>query len=109
MMSLTNFEQLVLLAVARLGSGAYGMVVREEIRMRTGRAASLAAVYSTLAKLEDRGFVSSWVSGPTDRRGGRATKHFVLATEGALALRASQEQMRQMWDGVELSAYLEGP
>ena len=108
-MPLTPFEQLVLLAVARLGSGAYGMVVREEIRARTGRTASLAAVYATLGKLEDRKLLSSWISAPTERRGGRATKHFVLARSGAWALRACQEQLRQMWDGVELSTYLEGP
>jgi DNA-binding PadR family transcriptional regulator len=107
-MPLTDFEQLVLLAVARLGPGAYGMVVRDEIRARTGRSASLAAVYSVLGKLERRGLVASWVSEPTSRRGGRATKHFTLGREGALALRAAQSVMHRMWDGVELSSYLEG-
>lgn len=108
-MPLTEFERLVLLSVARLGPGAYGMVVRDEIRARTGRSASLAAVYSTLGKLERRRLVSSWVSAPTSRRGGRATKHFTLSREGALALRSAESAMRRMWDGVELSSYLKGP
>ena len=104
---LSEFEQLVLLAVARIGPHAYGMVVRDEIGHRTRRAPSLAAVYATLSKLQGLGLLSTWSAPPTARRGGRATRHFQLEREGAKALQASQDRMRHMWDGVELAAYLE--
>ena len=104
---LPEFEQLVLLAVARIGPHAYGMVVRDEIGHRTHRAPSLAAVYATLNKLETLDLLSSWTAPSTARRGGRATRHFQLEREGARALKTSQDRMRHMWDGVELAPYLE--
>ena len=107
MKPISEFEQLVLLALARLDSDAYGMTVSKEIEGRTGRAASLAAVYSTLGRLEKAGLVSSWISPPTHQRGGRATKHFAIERAGVLALRQSREALSQMWDGLDLSQDLE--
>jgi PadR family transcriptional regulator len=106
--ALSEFEQLVLLAVTRVGDVAYGMAVRDEIAHRTGRLPSLAAVYATLARLEGRGLVSSWTAPPSSRRGGRATKHFQLEKAGAEALYAAQVRLQSMWEGVELTEYLEG-
>ena len=56
---LGTFEQLVLLALLRLGEDAYGMTVRREIEEHAGRSASLGAVYATLDRLEAKGYVSS--------------------------------------------------
>ena len=107
MKPISEFEQLVLLALARLDSEAYGMTVSQEIESRTGRAASLAAVYSTLARLENAGLVSSWVSPPTPHRGGRATKHFAVEAAGIRALEQSREAMGRMWEGLDVSRDLE--
>ena len=62
---LGDFEQLVILAVMRLGEGAYGMTVRREIEDHSGRQVSLGAIYATLDRLEDKGFVSSTLGGST--------------------------------------------
>ena len=40
-----EFEQLILLALLRLGSSAYGVTVRREIHERTGRDVSQGAVW----------------------------------------------------------------
>ena len=53
-----EFEQLVLLALVRRGNDAYGMTVRQEIERRTGRDVSIGAVYTTLDRLERKGFVA---------------------------------------------------
>lgn len=53
--SVCEFEQLVLLAVLRLGGDAYGMRVRQEIAQRTGRDAAIGAVYATLDRLAEKG------------------------------------------------------
>ena len=103
MKSISEFEQLVLLAVARLDQDAYGMSVSHEIETRTENSISLAAVYSALGRLESEGLVSSWTSKPTAQRGGRAKKHFALESEGARALERSRTVMDRMWDGLELS------
>ncbi len=65
---LGEFEQLVLLAVLRLGDEAYGLGVRREIRMRTGREVAIGAVYATLDRLEERGWLRR-ASGKQPRRG----------------------------------------
>ena len=54
---LGDFEQLVLLAIVHLGGESYGVPIVDEIERRTGRAVARAAVYVTLRRLEDKGFV----------------------------------------------------
>ena len=107
MKSISEFEQLVLLALARLDQEAYGMTVSKEIEARTGRVASLAAVYSTLGRLEKSGLVSCWISPPTQQRGGRATKHFKIERAGVLALEEAHQAMRRMREGLDFSHELE--
>src|SRR4030095_7064914 len=71
---LGDFEQLVLLAVLRLGVRAYGASIRQEIHARSGRDVSISAVYTTLDRLETKGFLRSWIGEPTaPRRGGPRT------------------------------------
>ena len=108
MKPISEFEQLVLLAVARLDQDAYGMMVSHEIEAQTENLVSLAAVYSALGRLESGGLVSSWTSQPTAQRGGRAKKHFVLEPEGTRALERSRAAMVRMWDGLELTPYAKG-
>jgi len=99
--ALTETEQLVLLALVRLGAEAYGVPVRTEIEARTGREVSLAAVYAALDRMERRGFVETWLSEPLPERGGRARKHFRLLPAGAQALREARDVMERMWRGLE--------
>ena len=99
---LGEFEQVVLLAVARLEGDGYGISIRKEIARRTGRDVTVGAVYTTLSRLEEKGLVLSEEGDPTPRRGGRARKHFRIRPEGASALEAARAMMDRMWDGVEL-------
>ena len=69
---LGEFEEIVLLAVARLGDEAYGMRVRREIEARTGRAVSIGAVYATLERLADKTFVRRGVRPHAPGRRGSA-------------------------------------
>lgn len=100
---LGEFEQVVLLAVAHLEGSGYGMSVRQEIERRTGRDVAVGSVYATLARLEEKGFVTSYEGDPTPRRGGRSKRHFRLEPAGAEALEASRGMLDSMWDGVRLS------
>lgn len=97
-----EFEQLVLLAVLRLGNDAYGMEVREEIEKRTRREVSYGAVYTTLDRLEQKGYVSHRMGEATPERGGRAKKYFGVLPEGRAALRSTQDALTVMWEGVTL-------
>ena len=98
---LGEFEQLVLLAVMRLGPESYGVTIREEIEARSGRDVSLGAIYPTLDRLEQKGYVKSYTGEPTGERGGRSKRHFVLQQLGEEALRRSWEMLSSLWDGYE--------
>jgi DNA-binding PadR family transcriptional regulator len=98
---LGEFEQLILLALLRLGEGAYGMTVRREIEERAERSVSIGAVYATLERLEAKGYVSSYIGEATAERGGRAKRHFRLESEGEQALRSSLETVRKMARGLK--------
>ena len=68
---LGEFEQLVLLALVRQGADGYGVSICQDLVDRTGRDVSLAAVYKTLERLQDKGYVASRIGEPTAERGGR--------------------------------------
>jgi len=99
--SLGEFEQLVLLAILRLGRSAYGVPIREEIESRTGRQASRAAIYITLRRLEKRGLVESTLADPTPERGGRAKRYFRVQASAIRELRSYRGAMLSMWEGLE--------
>jgi DNA-binding PadR family transcriptional regulator len=98
---LGEFEQLVLLALVRLGPDAYGATVRREIESRTEREVAISAVYTTLERLEGKGYVRSRVGEPTAERGGRRRRHFELLPSGARALKAAYQAFSRMTAGLE--------
>ena len=97
---LGEFEQLTLLALARLGDEAYGVTIRQTLADRTGRRASLGAIYSTLRRLEQKGLVRSYQGAPEPVRGGRAKKHVVLTARGRTAMRATHAAVISMAEGI---------
>jgi PadR family transcriptional regulator, regulatory protein PadR len=98
---LGSLEHIVLLAVTRLGSNAYGMTVRVEIEKTTGRDISIGAVYATLGRLESKGFVKSFTGEPTAERGGRAKRYFRMTADGKGALRNTHEMLQKMSAGLK--------
>jgi PadR family transcriptional regulator PadR len=99
---LGEFEQMVLLALVRLGPDAYGATIRREIEMRTGRDLAISAVYVTLDRLETKGLVRSRIGDPTPQRGGRRRKHFVLLAAGRRAITQACRAFEQMTEGLGL-------
>ena len=101
--ALGDFEQLVLLGVLRLEleDGAYGAAIRQEIHARSGRDVSINAVYTTLDRLEGKGFLKSWVGDPTPQRGGRRRKFYALKPSGVAALRQAYRAFTAMADGLQ--------
>ncbi len=97
---LGELEQLVLLAVLRLGNGAYAVSVREEIQQRTSRDLSRGAIYVTLDRMERKGYVRSQLGSPSAERGGKAKRLFTVAAPGMLALRSALDSTQSMLDGL---------
>jgi PadR family transcriptional regulator len=82
-----EFEYLILSAAAHLGDDAYGAAMREVIEATGARTCSLGALYTTLDRLEAKGLVKTWMSAPTQQRGGRAKRMVRLTGEGVRAAR----------------------
>ena len=99
---LGEFEQIVLLATLRLGDGAYGVTIRAEIAKRTGRTPTPGALYTTLDRLEEKGFVASRLGDPTPQRGGRAKRFFRVTKAGIAAVNRAQRAYRRLLDGLAL-------
>ncbi len=100
--SLGEFEQVVLLAILRLGDGAYGVTIAAEICACTHREPAPGALYTTLDRLEDKGLVSSRLGDPTPQRGGRAKRYFTLNAKGLAAITRAQQSYRRLLEGCEL-------
>jgi DNA-binding PadR family transcriptional regulator len=98
---LGDFEQLVILALMRLGDGAYGMKVRRELEEIADRRVSLGAIYATLDRLESKGLVTSFLGAPGRERRGRAKRFFKVETPGVRALRAALGSLDRMREGIE--------
>jgi PadR family transcriptional regulator, regulatory protein PadR len=98
---LGEFEQMVLLAVVRIRGEVYGVPIVDEIERRTGRSVSRAAVYVTLRRLEEKGFISSWLGEPTAERGGKARRLVRIEAAGEAALLESRRVLSRMWSGVD--------
>ena len=100
--SLGEFEQIVLLAVLRLGDQAYGVTILAEIAAKTGRNPSPGALYTTLHRMEDKGLVTFRDGSPTPERGGRAKRFVTVTREGRNALASAQSVYRSLLHGLDL-------
>lgn len=93
-------ELMVLLAVLRLGSQAYGVPIAAEITEKTGREMLLGSVYSILDRLEAKGLVASRLGEATAERGGRAKRYFKLTAEGVRSVNEAQRALEALWVGL---------
>lgn len=97
--NLGDFEQVLLLALARLGGEGDGSAIRHEIDRRTGREVAPGAVYTAMDRLEGRGMVSSRLGDPLPVRGGRRRKLYTLEPAGAQALSEAHRQYQRLVEG----------
>lgn len=98
---LGELELVILLALMRLGDGAYGAAIRQEIAATTGRDVTPGAIYPTLDRLEARGLVRSRMGEPTGERGGRSRRHFALLAPGLQEVRSAWREYSALTRGLE--------
>lgn len=97
---LGDLEQLVLLALLRLGPAAYGVAIGDMIAARAGREVTLGAVYKALTRLEQKGYVRGVMGDPTPERGGRRKRYYQMTPSGRRVLAASLGAIRRLSHGV---------
>jgi DNA-binding PadR family transcriptional regulator len=98
---LGELEQIVMLAVLRLGGNAYGAAIQRELEERAGRAVTIATIYVTLTRLEGKGLVASEFAEGGGERGGRAKRVFRLEASGLEALQRARASLARMWEGLD--------
>ena len=97
---LGEFELIVLLAVLRLGDQAYGVTIQTELERETSRQLTVGAIYKTLGRLQQKGYVSVRIGDPTPQRGGRRKKYYRVESLGSRALKQSVADLRRLTRGL---------
>jgi DNA-binding PadR family transcriptional regulator len=98
---LGELEQVVLLAVVHLGEEAYGVPILDFVRHRARRRLARGALYTVLARLEDKGCLRSRLGEPVEERGGRPRRYYSTTAAGFAALGRSRRTLIDLWSGLE--------
>jgi DNA-binding PadR family transcriptional regulator len=98
---LGELEQMILWTVLRLGDGAYGLAVRDQLEERAGRAVARGAAYTTLDRLVRKGYLDSRLADPDEARAGRPRRYFTVTAAGREALKEARDALVSLWSGVE--------
>ncbi len=98
---LGELEQIVLLAVLRLGDEAYAVPILEQIDEQTGRKIARGALYTALDRLEAKGCLRSRLGDPLPERGGRARRYFTVTPAAVRALKQARLGLMRLWNGLE--------
>jgi PadR family transcriptional regulator, regulatory protein PadR len=101
---LGEFEYFILSSAARLGDDAYGAAMREDIEAMAGRQCSIGALYTTLDRLEQKGFIKTWTGEPSPERGGRAKRIVRITATGARQAQAFYEAVMRVSVGATWAA-----
>lgn len=96
-----ELEQMVLLAILRLGERAHALAILKELDEEAGRRLSRGALYKTLDRMETKGYVAWTQEDATPGRGGHPRRLFRVTAEGVEILRASREALFRLWSGLD--------
>jgi PadR family transcriptional regulator, regulatory protein PadR len=95
---LGELEELVLLTIAVLGEDAYGVAIQKSIEDRSNRSITIGALHSTITRLEEKGYLKSWVGGATKERGGRSKRYYEITHAGKKAVAEAKSVRDELWD-----------
>jgi DNA-binding PadR family transcriptional regulator len=99
--TLGEFEVVILLAVLRIESHAYGSAISQEIARRSGQPPARGSVYVTLDRLEQKGYLRSTLADATPERGGRPRRFYRVSARGLAMLRKSLAVVTRMREGLD--------
>jgi PadR family transcriptional regulator PadR len=97
---LSKLEELVLIAVLKLGDEAYGTSIYNHVVRLTGREVTVSSVYFPLERLVRRGYLRAFQGEPTPRRGGMGKRYYGITKAGLAVLRDNRAVNLAAWRGV---------
>lgn len=98
--NLGEFEEIVLLTIGVLGENAYGLAIKEHIESRLNRVVSMGALHTGLYRLEEKGYLKSRLGKPTNVRGGKPKRFFLVTNGGQKVLKKTMEDRQQLWNDI---------
>lgn len=93
---LGDFEKIILQAILNQNNDAYGIQVSDDITKRLSREYSVSAIYTTLKRLEYKGYLTSKLGPPIAKRGGKAKMMFRVSPTGREALQVALITIKKM-------------
>ncbi|MBN1270656.1 MAG: helix-turn-helix transcriptional regulator [Candidatus Aminicenantes bacterium] len=97
---LSRPEELFLLAIWKLQDNAYAVTIRDQVNRITGKTWSFGATFVTLDRLVQKRYLTSYLSAPTQKRGGRSKRMYQLTREGVKALLDIKKLQESMWNDI---------
>ena len=103
--NLGELEEITLLVVANLYDNAYAVLVRNEIEVSCDRKITISTVHNVLQRLQEKGYLSSRYSEPTNERGGKRKLLFKVTASGHATLQTVKEMRKRLWEGIPKIAF----
>ena len=102
MNKLGEFELLVLLSILRQEDAPYANRVRQDLETNAGRRVTRGALYRTLDRLVEKGFLR-WAleASEVPERGGHPMRRLTVTDHGIVAVRRSRNVLFSFFDGAE--------
>lgn len=100
MKELTKIEEILLLAIWRLGEEAYGVLIRQYVSKVIKKDFTYGNLYSALKQLSRKRYVSKRIGESTEKRKGNKKIYYSLTDEGLEALKEAWEMNDALWAGV---------
>ncbi len=97
---LTLNEEIILIAVCRLGGSAHGVAIRDKIAELSGKEIVYGTIYNSLEYLIRKGFVRSAKGEPTPERGGKRKTIYSVTSTGKDALMKTRSLHERLWKGM---------
>lgn len=97
---LSRAEELVLLTIWKITDGAYGVNIRKRLTEMTNCYWSIGSVYVPLDRLENKGYIESYLANPTPERGGKSKRYYKLTEEGIEQLKEIQKIYDVFWSDI---------
>jgi len=105
MSDLTKIEEILLLAIWRLKSDAYGVKIRKYVSGVIKKDFSYGNLYSALGQLTRKKYVQKTMGLPTPNRRGRSKIYYTVMPLGIEALKNAHEMNVVLWAGINNVAF----
>ena len=97
---LSKIEEILMLAIWKLGDDAFGVAIIEQVEKDTGISWMSGSIYGALTRLKKNGYVQTTRVEQSPEQTGRPRIYYQLTKLGMDKLIAVQKVNRSMWIGV---------